>query len=126
LFNDADRPDLTQKYSRWILENKYTIYSNGLDGNDDYGTLSAWYVFASMGIFPLPGSSQYYLGSPEFDQVTFKHSKGILKIVAYNNSKQNVLVDKIKLNGVEISKYISHDQLTNGNTVLEFWMKSEN
>eukprot|EP01080_Neovahlkampfia_damariscottae_P006430 gene6430-10438_t len=122
-FNDADRPDLAQKHSRWILDNKYTIYSSGLDGNDDYGTLSSWFVFSSMGFFPLPGSSQYYLGSPLFDQVTLKHIKGTLKIVAYNNSNENIFVEKIHLNGVPISKYVSHDQLTNGNVVLEFWMK---
>ena len=76
-----------------------------------------------MGFFPLPGSSQYYLGSPLFDQITLKHSRGILKIVTHDNSKENVLVERIHLNGVPISKYISHDQLTNGNVVLEFWMK---
>ena len=52
LFNAAGRPDLTQKWVRWILDVKYGDGDNGLDGNDDGGTLSAWYVLSSLGLFP--------------------------------------------------------------------------
>ncbi len=56
LFNAADRPDLTQKWVRWILDKKYGDAENGLDGNDDGGTLSAWYVLSSLGLYPTAGS----------------------------------------------------------------------
>lgn len=46
LFNFAGRPDLTRRWVRWILENKYGDGYDGLDGNDDAGTLSAWFVFS--------------------------------------------------------------------------------
>ena len=52
LFNYAGRPDLTQKWVRRVLETKYGDRENGLDGNDDGGTLSAWYVLSSLGLFP--------------------------------------------------------------------------
>jgi len=52
-FNWANRSDLTQLHSRWILENKYSIYSDGLSGNDDYGTLSAWFILGSIGFFSI-------------------------------------------------------------------------
>ncbi|CAF1344393.1 unnamed protein product, partial [Rotaria sordida] len=42
----------------------YTIKPDGLPGNDDYGTMSAWYIFTSMGFYPLSGSSTYLIGSP--------------------------------------------------------------
>ena len=38
-------------------------------GNDDYGTMSAWYTFAAMGLYPVTGMSWYYLGSPVHDRV---------------------------------------------------------
>lgn len=49
MFAYADRPDLTQKYVRWVLEASYTNTPHGLAGDDDYGTLSAWYLFARYG-----------------------------------------------------------------------------
>ena len=61
LFNYANRPDLTQKWVRWILETKYGDRENGLDGNDDGGTLSAWYVLSSLGLFPTAGTDRYEL-----------------------------------------------------------------
>ena len=58
LFNAARRPDLTQKWARWVLEKKYGDRENGLDGNDDGGSLSAWYVFASLGLTPMSVSTR--------------------------------------------------------------------
>ena len=45
LFNNAGRSDLTQKWVRWTLKNRFSTDIDGLDGNDDGGTISAWYVF---------------------------------------------------------------------------------
>ena len=53
LFNAAGRPELTQKWVRWISKQSTGI-KNGLDGNDDGGTLSAWYVFARSDYFRRP------------------------------------------------------------------------
>ena len=64
LFNHANRPDLTQKWVRWILETKYGDRENGLDGNDDGGTLSAWYVLSSLGLFPTAGTDRYEISGP--------------------------------------------------------------
>ncbi len=64
LFNAAGRPDLTRKWVHWILEHKYGDQENGLDGNDDGGTISAWYVLSSLGLYPTAGSDRYELVSP--------------------------------------------------------------
>lgn len=50
LFNSAGRPDLTQKWVRMILENKYGADYDGMDGYKDAGILSAWYVFSALGV----------------------------------------------------------------------------
>lgn len=64
LFSFANRSDLTYKYSRMIMKTQYGIEGDGLPGNDDYATMSAWLVFASLGFFPLPSTETYVLGSP--------------------------------------------------------------
>ena len=82
LFNDAARPDLTQKWVRWILENKYGEGYDGLDGNDDAGTLSAWYVLSALGFYPVAGTDRYQLGAPLFETAEVKLAGGTLKILA--------------------------------------------
>ncbi len=64
LFNDAGRPELTQRWVRWALDQRYDTNHAGLDGNDDGGTLSAWYVLSAMGIYPVAGTDRYWLGAP--------------------------------------------------------------
>lgn len=54
LFSFANRSDLTEKYSRKILETSYGTDGAGLPGNDDYGTMSAWLIFSSLGFYPVP------------------------------------------------------------------------
>ena len=49
-------------------ENRYSDQPDGLAGNDDGGTLSAWYVFASLGFYPMAGTPEYVLGEPIWDQ----------------------------------------------------------
>ena len=54
LFSFVGRPDLTAKYSRMVMQTQYGVGGDGLPGNDDYGTMSAWFVFAALGFYPLP------------------------------------------------------------------------
>lgn len=70
MFAYAGRPDLTQKYSNYIINNEYTSKPSGLPGNDDYGAISAWYVLAAIGIYPRSGSTEYILGKPIFEEIT--------------------------------------------------------
>ena len=133
-FNYANRSDLTQKYSRWLLNNAYTIKPDGLPGNDDYGTMSAWYIFASMGFYPLSGSSTYLIGSPAFDRIKISRNKGecILTITVHNNSPTNIYVERVLLNGEILSTFpfidhINHLKCSNNNQSniqLEFFMSS--
>ena len=63
MFSEAGRPDLTEYWTRNIISTMYGPGVNGLCGNDDAGQMSAWYLFASLGFYPMcPGDSKYILG----------------------------------------------------------------
>ncbi len=124
LFNEAGRPDLTQKWVRWILENKYSTSYEGLDGNDDAGTLSAWYIFSSLGFYPIAGSDIYQLGAPLFESAEINLKGEKLKIEAKNFSPNNLYVTKVWLNGKLLDRtWIKHNEIAGGG-VLRFEMAS--
>jgi len=67
----------TQKEVRKAMASGFSRAPGGLAGNDDTGTLSAWYVFSAMGFYPdLPGSTRYSLGSPLFDRIELRLHRG--------------------------------------------------
>ncbi|KAH3743641.1 alpha1,2-mannosidase subfamily protein [Pelomyxa schiedti] len=122
LFNNAGRPDLTQKHVRWVLDNRFDTSPGGLPGNEDYGTVSAWFTFAALGFFPMAGSSTYFLSSPLFDKATIHAPSGDITILAYNNSATNIYVEAFYINGVKwASPFFDHSDIT-GTTTLEFYM----
>ena len=132
-FHYANRSDLTQLHSRWLLEHVYTTKPDGIPGNDDYGTMSVWYIFASMGFYPLSGSSTYLIGSPIFDRITIRRNNGqcILTILAHNNAEENIYVERVLLNGNVLSTFpfldhINQLQCANGSSTvqLDFFMTS--
>lgn len=123
LFSNAGRSDLTQKWVRWTLKNRFSSDVNGLDGNDDGGTLSAWYVFSAMGFYPLAGTDKYWIGSPNIDSAVLNLGNGkTLEIEAFNQSEENVYVYSVTLNGEELEgPYVTHDQLMEGGKLV-FYM----
>jgi putative alpha-1,2-mannosidase len=69
LFGHAGRADLGSWWVHWVADNLYTLEPGGLAGNDDGGTLSAWYVLAAAGIYPLSCTGEFTLTAPLFDEV---------------------------------------------------------
>ncbi|MBQ6897869.1 MAG: GH92 family glycosyl hydrolase [Clostridia bacterium] len=120
LFSNAGRPDLTQKWVRWTLAERFSSDINGLDGNDDGGTLSAWYVFSALGFYPLAGTDKYWIGSPNVDSATVNLGNGkTLEIEAVNQGAENVYVKSVTLNGVELDgTYVTHAQLLEGGKLV--------
>jgi len=115
LFNAAGRPDLTQKWVRWILNTKYSDDYVGLDGNDDGGTLSAWYVFSSLGFYPIAGTTRYELGAPLFEKAEVQIGDNVLKVVADNFAPDNFYVQQVSLNGTPLGRtYINHQEIAHG------------
>jgi predicted alpha-1,2-mannosidase len=122
LFAFAGRPDLTAHWVRWIMENRYSDDIDGLDGNDDGGTLSAWYVFSALGFYPFPCTNLYVVGSPIFDKAVVRVGDNILVITATDVSEDNKFVQSLKVNGEPLDvPWFSHDAIAGGGT-LEFFM----
>ena len=127
LYNWTNTPWKSQDKIRMILDMKYQTGSDGLSGNDDFGQMSAWYIFSSLGFYPVaPGSVDYALGSPAVKDASINLENGnTFRVIAENQSKENVYVEKVELNGEELTKpFISHDDVMSGGE-LKFYMTSK-
>ena len=127
MFNHAKQPWRTQYWVRHILDTQYNTTPNGLSGNEDCGQMSAWYVFSSMGLYPMnPASGEYEIGSPIFEKATINLQGGKTFVIeAENVSAKNFYIQSATLNGIEFNQTsISHKQLLQGGT-LHFVMGSE-
>lgn len=122
LFNYVDRPDLTQKWVRSILENKYKNRYDGLDGNDDAATMSAWYIFSALGFYPVAGTDIYQLGAPLFEKAEINLGEATLTVVAENYAPDHIYAEKVWLNDSLLDRtWIRHDEIVNGG-ILKFEM----
>ncbi|WP_160716293.1 GH92 family glycosyl hydrolase [Chitinophaga solisilvae] len=127
LYNWTGHPWKTQERIRMILKKMYHPGPDGLGGNDDCGQMSAWYIFSSLGFYPVcPGSNQYALGSPAIDKATLQLENGrTFTIEARNQGDKNVYVQKVVLNGTPLNRwYITHEEIMNGGKV-EFYMSAK-
>jgi predicted alpha-1,2-mannosidase len=131
MFNRLGAPWLTQKWTRIICRDAYSNKVEGLVGNEDVGQMSAWYVLAASGIHPAcPGETSFEITSPVFDEVTFRldgryAQAGTFRIIAHDNSPENVYISKAVLNGKEIDTFsIDYSDITSG-SVLELWMSDK-
>ena len=121
LYNWANQPWKTQAQVRHILNMQYKPTPDGLGGNDDCGQMSAWYIFSSMGFYPVaPGSEEYAIGSPLVNNAKINLENGkTFEIEVKNQSDKNVFVKSISLNGKPLRNYsINHSQITNGGKMI--------
>ena len=129
LYNWTDKPYKTQERVRTILKAMYGPSEDGLCGNDDAGQMSAWYVFSSLGFYPVtPGSEYYAVGSPlvKSAQIQLPNGKK-LDITVENQSPQNIYVQEITLNGKVIQHYqLKHSELINGGTLVYYMERTPN
>ena len=89
--------------------------------------MSAWYLFAAMGFYPVcPGSPYYLIASPTFPKVTLQLENGNrFNIIAEHASPENIYIQSAELNGKPYNQnYIHHDSIKNGGT-LRFVMGNE-
>jgi predicted alpha-1,2-mannosidase len=123
LYNYVGQPWKTAEKVRHIVKEMYDDKPDGIIGNEDCGQMSAWYIFSSLGFYPVfPASGNYVIGSPIFDEATINLSgkkKFTLKTV--NNSDSNKYVQRVELNGKPHQKsYFSHQDMINGGTLTIF------
>jgi len=127
MFNHAGQPWRTQYWVRHILDTQYNTTANGLSGNEDCGQMSAWYVFSSMGLYPMnPASGEYEIGSPIFEKSTLNLPNGKTFVIeAENVSNKNFYIQSATLNGKALNKTaISHQEMLKGG-VLHFVMGAQ-
>lgn len=120
LYIHAGRPDRTAERVRRIMAKDYSSGRSGLPGNDDAGTLSSWYVWAAVGLFPNAGQPFYYIGSPIFKRSTIhlEHRRTFI-IEALDTSQANMYVQSAELNGRPLERaWLSHDEIARGGKLV--------
>lgn len=108
----------------YIVDNFYKNKPNGLVGNDDCGQMSAWYMFSSLGFYPVnPVDGRFILGAPqnEYSKIKLRNGNAFC-IYAHDISDENIFVKSVKLNGKTLDRnYITYDEIMSGGK-LEFYM----
>jgi putative alpha-1,2-mannosidase len=110
-----------------ILKKQYRNAPDGLGGNDDCGQMSAWYIFSTLGFYPVaPGSDQYALGSPAVNSAVLHLENGKDFVVeAQGQGEKNVYVRKVVLNGQQLNRrYITHQEIMAGGKLV-FYMSEK-
>ena len=127
LYDPANEPDIayaylfsrfrgeewrTQRETRRLLERYFTTAPDGIPGNDDTGTMSAWAVFTMLGLYPdCPGEPYYTLTSPTFDRAEIDTERGTLVIEKHGEG----YIDRMTLGDKPLKNYrILHDDLLKG------------
>ncbi|WP_246368645.1 GH92 family glycosyl hydrolase [Phocaeicola faecicola] len=118
----------TQKLVKELLAKYFTTKPDGIPGNDDAGTMSAWAIFSMMGLYPdCPGVPEYTLTLPTFDKVTIKldpkyHGTDQLVIEVANPDAPSDYVKSIEMGGKKCGYRINHNDLLKAGT-LRFYKK---
>ncbi|GCB36569.1 GH92 family glycosyl hydrolase [Bacteroides faecalis] len=117
VYNWIGRPYKAQEVINRVLNEQYSSKIDGLPGNDDLGTMGAWYVFACIGLYPeIPGVGGFTVNTPIFSLVKVHLKKG--DIVIKGGSEKNIYIHSMKLNGKPYdSTWIDWDELSNGATI---------
>jgi predicted alpha-1,2-mannosidase len=110
LYDYGGQPWKTQQKVREIAENEYANQPSGLDGDDDCGQMSAWYIFTALGFYPVnPASGDYMIGSPLYTKATLNLANGKhFTVVADNNSAKNLYIQSATLNGKSLAIPVLH------------------
>jgi len=123
MYNWAGKPWKTQERVHQIVNTMYLNKPDGLCGNDDCGQMSAWYIFSSLGFYPVcPGSGEYSIGSPSVNEARIQLAGGKMLTVRANKlSDKNIYIQSVMLNGKPVlSPTLLHrDLVTGGELVFE-------
>ncbi|SDH54276.1 GH92 family glycosyl hydrolase [Chitinophaga filiformis] len=107
----------TAEKVRQVMKDFYTKTPEGLAGNEDVGAMSSWYVFSSLGFYPVnPAKGIYVFGSPLFEKASLKLQGGkTFTVETVNNSAENIYIQQVTLNGKPYNNsYIRHADILKG------------
>ena len=120
LYNWFGQPWKSQYWARQIMRRLYKPSPDGYCGDEDNGQTSAWFVFSALGFYPVcPAAGEFAVGSPLFREAEVKMPNGkTLRIIAENNSPENVYIESAKFNGGDFDmNYFSFGQLRGGGEI---------
>jgi len=122
LYNYAGQPWKAQYWIRQVMDRLYSAAPDGYCGDEDNGQTSAWYVFSALGFYPVcPGSNQYVIGTPYFDQVTIHLENG--QRVNISREGKGCYIDDMTMDGKRYTRnYLAHNRLMQG-CDISFFMK---
>ena len=103
------RPDRTAEVVHAIIEHQFASGRGGLPGNDDSGGLSSWYVWASLGLFPVAGQHLVFVNAPSFASARIRVRRGTFVIdttgfVEPDPDGAPQYVQSVSLDGVELDR----------------------
>jgi predicted alpha-1,2-mannosidase len=138
IFNQLGRPDLTQYWSRMVVDSVYQGLSPGIgyNGDEDQGLMGSLAVLMKIGLFQLNGGTEenprYEISSPVFDKVTIDLQNGEKLIInapgasgVSDSSGGKYYIRSLKINGAETGeRYINHSDIMDGVT-LDLMMGAE-
>ena len=117
LYNYSGQPWQAQYWVREVMDKMYTPNPDGYCGDEDNGQTSAWYVFSTLGFYPVcPGSNEYILGSPVFKKATLNLENGKkVEITTTPSGDDNRYINSMSLNGKKYdANYLKHADLVKG------------
>lgn len=120
LFSYLGKPEMAQPLIKQLLTQCFNDSPKGFPGDEDNGSMAGWYIFNSLGFYPVtPGTGEYVIGMPLFDQATLHLASGKdLVIKSTPNAPQQLFVDKITLNEEPFERlFFTHQELTAGGTL---------
>ncbi len=124
LYDYAGMPWVTQRKVAWFRSTRYRNNPDGMDGDDDCGQMSAWYVFSAMGFYPVtPGTDIYAIGTPQFPKMVLHPdplNKDLkLEIIAHHVSLINKYIQGVTLNGKPVTQpFLHHADLVSGGQLI--------
>jgi predicted alpha-1,2-mannosidase len=125
MYNYTASPWKTQKQVQKILAEEYSDGPGGLSGNDDAGQMSAWYVFAAMGFYPVnPVSTTYQLCTPLFNKVTIKLAGNKkLEVITHKKNEHSEYIYKTMINGRLGQQFLIEHELFIKGGKIEIWLQ---
>jgi predicted alpha-1,2-mannosidase len=127
LYNWGGEPWKAQYWTRQVMDRLYRPTPDGYCGDEDNGQTSAWYLFSSMGFYPVcPVTGEQVIGSPLFKKMTITMENGKkLTLSAPNNSVENVYIDNISINGIQYSKNYFDFKTLQGGCDIQYQMSAQ-
>jgi len=122
LFSYIGKPEFAQPLLKQLMIQEFNDSSKGFPGDEDNGSMASWYIFNSLGFYPVcPGSGEYVIGMPLFDEAIIHLSNGkTLTIRTSPNQEQQQFIDHIMFNQKRHNDlFLSHKQMMLGG-VLDF------